>query len=106
MEPNFEKIITILLKKERLLLEDVLKPIHSSWGSIGVSTISDGWTNTKRRPLINVIASSPKGAMSLKEEDCSCEVKDSNFIVEILIVAIEQVGPTNVVQVITYNAPI
>ena len=56
--------------------------------------------------MINVIASSPKGAMSLKEEDCSCEVKDSNFIVEILIVAIEQVGPTNVVQVIIDNAPV
>jgi hypothetical protein len=37
----------------------------------------------------------------LKAEDCSREVKDRNFIVEILIVAIEQVG-----QVITDNAPI
>jgi hypothetical protein len=58
------------------------------------------------RPLINVIASSPKGAMFLRAEDCSGEVKDSNFIVEILIVAIEQVGPENVVQVITNNASV
>jgi hypothetical protein len=54
--------------------------------------------------LINVIALSPKGAMFLKAEDCSGEVKDSNFIVDILIVAIEQVGPANVVQLITDNA--
>ena len=56
--------------------------------------------------MINVIASSPKGAMFLKAEDCSGEVKDSNFIADILIVAIEHVGPTNVVQVIIDNAPV
>jgi hypothetical protein len=81
--PNYEKIRTILLKKERLLLEDVLKPICISWGNIGVSSISDGWTDTRWMPLINVIASSPKGAMLLKEKDCLGEVKDSNFITEI-----------------------
>jgi hypothetical protein len=42
----------------------------------------------------------------LREEDCSGEVKNSKFIVDILISAIEQVGPTNVVQVITNNAPV
>ena len=104
--PNYEKLRTVLLKKERLLLEDVLKPIRSSWNNTRVCIISDGWIDTRRRPLINIIASPPQGAMFLKEEDCSSEVKDSNFIVEILISAIEQVGPTNVVQVITNNAPV
>ena len=104
--PNYEKLRTVLLKKERLLLEDVLKPIRSSWSNTRVSIISDGWTDTRQRPLINIIASSPQGAMFLKAEDCSGEVKDSNFIAEILISAIEQVGPTNVVQVITDNAPV
>jgi hypothetical protein len=104
--PNYEKLRTVLLKKERQLLEDVLRPIHSSWSSSRVSIISDGWIDTRHRPLINVIASSPKGAMFLRAKDCSGEVKDSNFIAEILIVAIEQVGPENVVQVITDNAPV
>jgi hypothetical protein len=54
--------------------------------------------------LINVIVTSPKEAMFLKAKDCSGEVKDSNFIAEILIVATEQVSPTNVVRVITNNA--
>jgi len=49
--------------------------------------------------LINVIASSLKGAMLLKAKDSPSEVKDSKFIV-----AIEQVGPTNVVHVIIDNA--
>jgi hypothetical protein len=96
----------MLLQKERSLIHDILKPVRSSWTSTGVSIISDGWTDTKRRPLINVIASSPKRAMFLREEDCSADVKDSKFIADILIFVIEQVGPTNVVQVITDNAPV
>ena len=56
--------------------------------------------------MINVIASSPKGAMFLRTEDCSGKVKDSKFIAGILISTIEQVGPANVVQVITDNAPV
>jgi hypothetical protein len=58
--PNYEKLRTVLLQKERSLIHDILKLVRSSWTSSGVSIISDGWTDTKRRPLINVIASSPK----------------------------------------------
>jgi hypothetical protein len=42
--------------------------------------------NTRHRPLFNVITVSPKGAMFLQAKDCSSEVKDSNFITEILII--------------------
>ena len=51
---------------------------------------------------------SPKGAMFLKAEDCSGEVKDAQFIVDVIIKSIEQeqVGPNKVVQVITNNAPV
>jgi len=104
--PNYEKVKTFLLKKERQLLDDVLKLIRSSWASTGVSIISNGWTDTRCRPLINVIASSPKRVMFIKAEDCSGEIKDSKFIADILISAIEQVGPEYVVQVITNNAPV
>jgi hypothetical protein len=104
--PNYEKLRTMLLQKERSLIHDILKPVRSSWTNSWVSIISDGWTDTMRRPLINVIASSPKGAMFLRAEDCFGEVKDNKFIADILIFAIEQVGPTNVVQVITHNVPV
>ena len=67
--PNYEKIQTDLLKKEKELVEDILAPIRASWGSSGVTIVSDGWTDTRRRPLINIIATSPKGAMFLKAED-------------------------------------
>ena len=104
--PNYEKVRTDLLKKEKELVEDFLAPIRASWGSFGVTIVSNGWTDTRRRPLINSIATSPKGAMFLKAEDCSGEVKDAQFIADILIKSIEQIGPNKVVQVITNNAPV
>ena len=44
--------------------------------------------------------------MLIKVEDCSGELKDAQFIADILIKSIEQIGPCKVVQVITDNAPV
>ena len=89
-------------------MEDVLvvTSIRASWGSSGVTIVSDGWTDTRRRPLITIIATSPKGATFIKVEDRSGEVKDAQFIANVLIKAIEQIGPNKVMQVITDNAPV
>ena len=57
--PNYEKLRTDLLQKEKELVEDILAPIRASWSSSGVSIVSAGWTDTRRRPLINIIAISP-----------------------------------------------
>ena len=56
--------------------------------------------------MINIIATSPKGTMFLKAKDSSGDVKDAQFIVDVIIKSIEQVGPNKVVQVITDNAPV
>ena len=87
-------------------MEDVLAPIHSSCHSSRVSIVSDGWTNSRHRPLINIIATSPKGAMFIKAEDYSRELKDAQLIANVLATTIDQIGPNKVVQVITYNAPV
>ena len=104
--PGYEKIRTTLLIGEKLRLEGELTPICNSWRISGVSIISDGWKDQRNRPLINVIAQSPKGAMFLKAVDCEGQQKDAQFIADILIEAIESVGVENVVQVITDNATV
>lgn len=43
--PDYERIQTDLLKKEKELLEDVLTPICASWSSSGVTIVSNGWTD-------------------------------------------------------------
>ena len=44
---NSEKLRIVLFKKERLLIEDVLRHIRSSWTNLGVSIISYGWNDTR-----------------------------------------------------------
>jgi len=82
---NYEKVRTQLLKNEKDRVEDILAPIHSSWNISGVTIVSNGWTDIRRRPLINIIATSPKGAMFIKAEHCSGEVKDAQFIADVII---------------------
>lgn len=81
------------------------KVIQNSWKTSGVSIICNRWKDARNRPLINVIAMSPKGAMFLKAMECKAE-KDTQFIANILIEAIESVGSEIVVQVFTDNAKV
>eukprot|EP01018_Ginkgo_biloba_P032313 Gb_32272 [translate_table: standard] len=95
-----------LFTKEKSLVEQTIESIRVSWQTTGVSIVSDGWTDARNRPLINVIVVCPKGSMFLNALDCNGELKDGTFIANILIDAIERVGPSNVVQVITDNASV
>ena len=70
----------------------------------GCSIVMDGCTDTRHRPLINVIGTSTVGSYFLKAVDCSGKRKDADFQFGILREAIEEVGPSNVVQVITDSA--
>jgi len=104
--PGYEKVRTTLLTSERQSVDRQLQSIRDTWAETGVSIVSDGWRDQRNRPLINVIAICPQGAMFLKAVDCSGIEKDAAFISSILIDAIESVGPQNVVQVITDNAQV
>jgi hypothetical protein len=104
--PGYEKVRTTLLIKEKDIIDRQLQVIRDSWKISGVSIICDGWKDARNRPLINVVAMSPKGAMFLRAVECKAEEKDTQFIANILIEAIESVGPESVVQVITDNAKV
>lgn len=70
----------------------------------GVSVVSDGWTDIKNKPLINVIASNSRGSCFLYAEDFSGVEKTGEAIAEFLLKAIDEIGPRNVLQVVTDNA--
>ncbi|KAJ9538755.1 hypothetical protein OSB04_031488 [Centaurea solstitialis] len=61
--PSYDKARTVLLDE---CVRDVEKELTS-----GVSIVSDGWSNVKHRPLINVIAVNSRGAMFMYAEDFS-----------------------------------
>ena len=95
--PGYEKLRTTILHNVKKNVENLLKPIRDSWIQTGLSIVSDGWKDCKNRPLINVISVCPNGAMFLKAVDCEGQVKDANFIAQLLIESIESVGVDNVV---------
>ncbi|KAH6780496.1 hypothetical protein C2S52_011733 [Perilla frutescens var. hirtella] len=76
----------------------------STWPEKRISIVTHGWSDSQRRPLINFMAVSESGPMFLKAVDCSGEIKNKFFIFDLLKEVVEDVGPQNVVQIITDNA--
>ncbi|KAL7233923.1 hypothetical protein ACSBR1_017515 [Camellia fascicularis] len=85
--PNYEKVRTALLDKEH----------KKDWSTHGVSIISDGWSNLKNQPLINIMAISGGKAIFINGHDVSSIEKTGANIAELLLKAIDYVGPSNVV---------
>uniref|UniRef100_A0A0A9DMI9 DUF659 domain-containing protein n=1 Tax=Arundo donax TaxID=35708 RepID=A0A0A9DMI9_ARUDO len=102
--PEYNKLRTTLLQKERTHITGLLDRIKSTWSEKGVTICSDGWSNAHRRSLINFLAISEGGPMFLQAINAEGEVKTKEYIAEKLIAVIEEVGPRNVVQIITANA--
>ncbi|KAJ7950490.1 DUF659 domain-containing protein [Quillaja saponaria] len=67
--PSFEKARTTLSDECKSNVEKDLTPIKDTWYNQGCSIVSDGWSNVKHRPLINVIAVNSHGAMFLYTDD-------------------------------------
>lgn len=74
------------------------------WKRIGCSILSYGWSDSRRRPLLNILIQYLQGAMFIKSIVTSNEVKTSQFIFKFLEAAILEVGEEHVVQVVTNNA--
>ncbi|XP_058759672.1 uncharacterized protein LOC131632983 [Vicia villosa] len=106
LPPSYNALRTTLLKQERANIERLLQPIKSLWALKGVTLVSDGWTDVQRRPLINFIGICEGGPIFLKAVDGSNEYKDKHYMASIFIDVIKEVGPQNVVQIITDNAPV
>ena len=101
--PSYNALRTTLLQKEKSNIENLLEPIKKTWNEKGVSICSDGWSDAQTRPLINIMAVSESGPMFLKAINCERETKAKNFIADLFINTIQEIGPQKVVQVITNN---
>ncbi|XP_056172637.1 uncharacterized protein LOC115674195 [Syzygium oleosum] len=102
--PKYNLLRTTLLQKEKANIDRLCAPIRDMWREKGVSVVSDGWSDSQRRPLINFMAVSDGEPMFIKSVDCSGERKDMHFIFNLLKEVINEIGHENVVQVITDNA--
>ncbi|KAH7422553.1 hypothetical protein KP509_12G013900 [Ceratopteris richardii] len=103
---DYKRLRTTMLDEERDRIEVQLEPIKTSWVKYGCSIISDGWSDTRRRHIINILVSSCLGTYFLRAVDASrAGVRiTGEFIFQHIKSAILEVGAENVVQVITDNA--
>ncbi|CAL8168316.1 unnamed protein product [Prunus armeniaca] len=104
--PGYNALRTTLSQQEKRHIERCLQPIKSTWSTKGVSVCNDGWTDSQRRPLINIMATCESRPTFLKGINCDGEYKDKHCIANFLIDSIKEIGYQNVVQVITDNAPV
>ncbi|CAA0816157.1 hAT transposon superfamily protein [Striga hermonthica] len=93
-----------LLKKavERTKLK--VKPHEDEWKKSGCSIMTDAWSDRKRRSIMNLCVNSKMGTIFLSSKESSDVSHTSEMIFEYVDQCIEQVGPENVVQVVTDNA--
>jgi hypothetical protein len=102
--PGYDKARTVGLDRERAKIQGALGKFTNEWNLNGVSIVSDGWTNVKGKPLINILVVSKSGAIFLSTHDYSDRYKTGITIADALLKTIQDIGPYNVIQVITDNA--
>ena len=100
---GLEKLRTTLLTKAKKEVDKMLEPIKSAWPTSGVS---DGWIDPTCHPLINFMVSSLNGSVFLKSMDALGQYKDTQYIGELFIKVIEDVGVDSCMQIIIDNAPV
>ncbi|KAF9595625.1 hypothetical protein IFM89_001498 [Coptis chinensis] len=75
-----------------------------AWGRIGCSVLADEWTTESGRTLLNIFLYCSEGAMFFRSFDVSDTVHSSGFLYELLKGVVEEIGASNVLQVITDGA--
>ena len=94
--PGYNPLRDRLLRDARQRLDTELQPFWDEAEYTGIVLMSDGWTDPNHRPLMNVLAATPKGTCFLFAENCEGHIKDANYIVKVWAKGMEQVGSSNV----------
>ncbi|KAH7302126.1 hypothetical protein KP509_23G057700 [Ceratopteris richardii] len=101
--PSYNHLRDGYLKEETKCIESDFLILRDKWKTYGSNIFCDDWSNTRNRPIINIMVSCIYGTMFLESIDTSGQIKTSEYIFEILKDAIMDVGPQNVVQVCMNN---
>ena len=78
--PSMHDLRGSLLKKEVMSINEYLQGFRESWATTRCTIMSDGWSDTRNRTIINFPVSCPQGTMFLKSIDAFDRVKDANLL--------------------------
>ncbi|KAK2352441.1 hypothetical protein QL285_096432 [Trifolium repens] len=85
-------------------ISKVVARYRADWEKYGCTIMTDGWTDRKRRTILNFLVHSPKGTVFLKSIDASDITKTADKVFKMIDDVVEEIGEENVVQVVTDNA--
>jgi len=102
--PNFNRLCGSLLAKCVAETRNFVDGFCSTWRETGCTIMADGWTDRKRRTLINFLVYCPKGTVFLKSVDATKSSKTADFLFRLFKDVVNFVGPEHVVHFVTDNA--
>jgi hypothetical protein len=102
--PTYHDIRDKLLKKKVEETHKILEEHKKDWKKFGCTIMTDGWTDQRRRTIINFLVNSPKGTFFLKSIDASAISKTAHKVFQMMDDIVEEVGEENVIQIVTDNA--
>ncbi|CAD6269503.1 unnamed protein product [Miscanthus lutarioriparius] len=101
--PSMHEIREPLLERAVNKTTELRKKHEEAWKEYGCTLMSDGWTDTSHRHLINFLANSPVETFFLGLVDASSEVADKDMLADLLEKQIDKIRMEYVVQVVTDN---
>jgi len=93
-----------LLEEEYERTKSLLQEREAEKMKNGCSIMNDAWSDKKRRSIMNVFTNCAKGNSFISSKEMSHVSHTSELIFELVDKVIEEIGPDNVVQVVTDNA--
>ena len=66
---SYHDMRTKRLDDERERIDRSLEPVRAAWKKYGCSILSDGWSDRKKRGIINILVSCPLGTYFLRSVD-------------------------------------
>ena len=102
--PSMYRMRGPLLAKNVEATKKFAEGYRKAWKDSGCTIMSDGWTDRKKRTLINFLVYCPKGTIFLKSVDATASSKTGNFLFKLFCDVVRFVGVENVVHFVTDNA--
>ena len=93
-----------LLEEEYARTKSLLQERDAEKKKNGCSIMTDAWSDRKRRSIMNICTNCADGTSFISSKEMSDVSHTSEVIFELVDKAIEDVGPENMVQVVTDNA--
>ena len=102
--PNYHALRVPLLRDAKREVQLIVDSHRSYWVDTGCTIMTDGWTDTRHRTLINFLVYCPKGIDFIRSVDASDLVKEDINLSNLFDEIVNWVGPANIVYLVTDNA--